>query len=387
MCSRKRRVSRVYTKDRYFVSPRAGQTADSQGTQFSTVRVDSEKLGKPHVKEVKQQSSVQKDKFLTLITVVPPLSSSRAQHSNVQRNLKDNLHNITQGVRVSGQTKKIAVLPGNVRFPAEPWQIPPNVNSKYQLRALQKSNFELIGESSSESKSVEIESANRRPLSVSRDQTSITSASSSSRSAEFLPETQTSRPPYQVSGRDRSLPRVNNHFDGKPKATFAKTDAREPIPSSYEDYSASSRHNFDSINSIEAIVPTNKIDRPVSTLNPNQKLDFCCRKQGLSPTCQTMCNFDTFSDKSLVNAFLTNQCPGPQLGQAFDCATTKADHSECCIRKNVHIFNNGQCLPFCRTHIPTPPNAFEYLACLQVFESIKGCYREYQLSHPNLFGD
>ncbi|KAK0395707.1 hypothetical protein QR680_001394 [Steinernema hermaphroditum] len=332
---------RVYTKDRYFVSPRAGQTADSQGTQFSTVRVDSEKLGKPHVKEVKQQSSVQKDKFLTLITVVPPLSSSRAQHSNVQRNLKDNLHNITQGVRVSGQTKKIAVLPGNVRFPAEPWQIPPNVNSKYQLRALQKSNFE------------------------SKVQTGDL----------FLYREIRLRSLQQVRRLDRQnfclkLKRVDHHTS-----------------SSYEDYSASSRHNFDSINSIEAIVPTNKIDRPVSTLNPNQKLDFCCRKQGLSPTCQTMCNFDTFSDKSLVNAFLTNQCPGPQLGQAFDCATTKADHSECCIRKNVHIFNNGQCLPFCRTHIPTPPNAFEYLACLQVFESIKGCYREYQLSHPNLFGD
>ncbi|TMS35412.1 hypothetical protein L596_002823 [Steinernema carpocapsae] len=130
------------------------------------------------------------------------------------------------------------------------------------------------------------------------------------------------------------------------------------------------------------------LKRPVSSLlNPNQKLDLCCRKQGVSPVCQTMCNFDTFSDKSLVNAFLTNQCPGNQLGQAFDCATTKADHSECCIRKNVHAFNNGQCLPFCRTHVPTPPNAFEYLACLQVFESIKGCYREYQTSNPNLFGD
>uniref|UniRef100_A0A1I7Y4Y7 DB domain-containing protein n=1 Tax=Steinernema glaseri TaxID=37863 RepID=A0A1I7Y4Y7_9BILA len=412
---------RIYTMDRYFVSPNGLQKV----TAPATVKVESGKLGRPLVEEMKQQSSVQKDKLLTLVTLEPPLHSPRSQ-ADAHRNKSGARHNISQGVRVSGQTDKIPVPASKIRFPAQSWQIPPNVNSKKDnklyLKALHSS------EGSVEIKS--FETGKRRPPSDSSDR-SLLLPDSSSRSSENLAAIQTIRPPYQVNARDRSPLRP---VDAKPKATFAKTDAREPIPlpgqsnpvsyqststsgsyqpsntgrfqplpvtgatsssypqnhfsSSYEDYrSVPSRQNINSPNSIEAIVPTNKVDRPASSLNPNQKLDLCCRKQGLSPSCQTMCNFDTFSDKSLVNAFLTNQCPGPQLGQAFDCATSKVDHSECCVRKNVHIFNNGQCLPFCRTHIPTPPNAFEYLACLQVFESIKGCYREHQFSNPNLYGD
>uniref|UniRef100_A0A1I7XQD6 DB domain-containing protein n=1 Tax=Heterorhabditis bacteriophora TaxID=37862 RepID=A0A1I7XQD6_HETBA len=58
-------------------------------------------------------------------------------------------------------------------------------------------------------------------------------------------------------------------------------------------------------------------------LNPNQKIELCCKKQAVNPACQALCNFDSFNDKTLVSAFLTNQCPGPQLGQAYDCASSK----------------------------------------------------------------
>ncbi|KAI6171657.1 DB domain-containing protein [Aphelenchoides besseyi] len=105
------------------------------------------------------------------------------------------------------------------------------------------------------------------------------------------------------------------------------------------------------------------------SVDPNYKLDLCCRKQ------------------QLVNAVLSNQCPGPQLGQAFDCASSKADHTDCCTRNNLHLYAGGQCMPFCRTHQPTPPNLISYLACLQVFDTIKNCYREYSYSHPNIYGD
>lgn len=40
-------------------------------------------------------------------------------------------------------------------------------------------------------------------------------------------------------------------------------------------------------------------------LNPNDKLDLCCRKKGVSPVCQKMCNFDTFTERS-VNFNLKN---------------------------------------------------------------------------------
>ena len=95
---------------------------------------------------------------------------------------------------------------------------------------------------------------------------------------------------------------------------------------------------------IQAVVG---VQQYFGTLTPNDKLDLCCRKQGVSSVCQTICNFDTFTDKSLVHAVISNQCPGPQLGQAFECATSKVDHSDCCRRSNVHLHNNGECLLNC----------------------------------------
>jgi hypothetical protein len=40
-------------------------------------------------------------------------------------------------------------------------------------------------------------------------------------------------------------------------------------------------------------------------LDPNYKLDLCCRKQQLGAVCQQMCNFDTFTDRSVgfLNVF------------------------------------------------------------------------------------
>uniref|UniRef100_A0AC35FM54 Uncharacterized protein n=1 Tax=Panagrolaimus sp. PS1159 TaxID=55785 RepID=A0AC35FM54_9BILA len=124
-----------------------------------------------------------------------------------------------------------------------------------------------------------------------------------------------------------------------------------------------------------------------TNLEPNAKLQLCCQKQSLSSSCQNLCNFDTFTDKTLVSTFLTNSCPEPQRGLAFQCATTNVDHTDCCRRNNLHNYSGGQCMPFCATHIPTPPNVFSYLQCLQVFDTIKNCYREYQYTHPNIFGD
>ncbi|VDN28461.1 unnamed protein product [Gongylonema pulchrum] len=122
-------------------------------------------------------------------------------------------------------------------------------------------------------------------------------------------------------------------------------------------------------------------------LSPNEKLATCCQKRGLSPSCQTLCNYDTFTDRSLVTAVITNQCPGHELETAFNCATAMADHSECCIRNGIGSYNGGRCMVFCTTHLGNPGNTLQYIDCLQVFGRIKNCYREYHLTHPNLFGD
>ncbi|VDO42277.1 unnamed protein product [Onchocerca flexuosa] len=59
-----------------------------------------------------------------------------------------------------------------------------------------------------------------------------------------------------------------------------------------------------------------------SALSPDQKFALCCSKQNLSPSCQLICNYDTISDRALINAVLFNQCPGNQLETAFNCATS-----------------------------------------------------------------
>ncbi|GMT15527.1 hypothetical protein PFISCL1PPCAC_6824, partial [Pristionchus fissidentatus] len=129
------------------------------------------------------------------------------------------------------------------------------------------------------------------------------------------------------------------------------------------------------------------VSRPRSALSPNQKLDSCCRKQGVNAVCQNLCNFDSFNDKTLVAAFLTAQCPGDQMGKAFDCASTKADHNDCCVRGGLGSFLGGKCLPFCNTHKDTPANVLDYLPCLQVFRVIRDCFQDYQRVNPNIFGD
>ncbi|EJD76280.1 hypothetical protein LOAG_16745 [Loa loa] len=121
--------------------------------------------------------------------------------------------------------------------------------------------------------------------------------------------------------------------------------------------------------------------------SPNQKLTLCCKKQNLSPSCQLLCNYDTFTDRSLVSAVISNQCPGYELETAFNCATSRADHSACCIKSGIEEYKNGHCMVFCTTHLGNPRNTLQYIDCLQVFDRIKNCYREHHIVNPNIHGD
>ncbi|VDM62673.1 unnamed protein product [Angiostrongylus costaricensis] len=89
----------------------------------------------------------------------------------------------------------------------------------------------------------------------------------------------------------------------------------------------------------------------------------------------------------IIFGFLTNVCPGPQLGYAFDCASSKVNHSKCCERAGIQNFLAGRCMPFCRAHTAQPANPLQFLPCLQVFEPIKNCYRDYKSTHSNFIED
>ncbi|KAJ1347110.1 hypothetical protein KIN20_002071 [Parelaphostrongylus tenuis] len=81
----------------------------------------------------------------------------------------------------------------------------------------------------------------------------------------------------------------------------------------------------------------------------------------------------------IVNAFLTGTCSRPQLLSVFECASSKVDHSKCCDRAGIQKFMGGRCMPFCRAHQTLQMrNPLYFMPCLQVFEPIKKCYRDYQ---------
>lgn len=65
----------------------------------------------------------------------------------------------------------------------------------------------------------------------------------------------------------------------------------------------------------------------------------------------------------------------------------QADHSTCCIRNGIGAYKNGHCMVFCTTHLGNPRDTLQYIDCLQVFDRIKNCYREYHAVNPNIYGD
>uniref|UniRef100_A0A0N4ZHK5 DB domain-containing protein n=1 Tax=Parastrongyloides trichosuri TaxID=131310 RepID=A0A0N4ZHK5_PARTI len=116
----------------------------------------------------------------------------------------------------------------------------------------------------------------------------------------------------------------------------------------------------------------NKINRPI--LTADETLANCCIRKSISKECRSICSFQEISDKTLVQAVLTNKCPNGELKQVFECANNGDDHSICCFDQNVHLINNGQCMAFCSKTAAPITDVLQYFICLQVFEKIKNCY-------------
>ncbi|KAE9416286.1 hypothetical protein Angca_001314, partial [Angiostrongylus cantonensis] len=102
--------------------------------------------------------------------------------------------------------------------------------------------------------------------------------------------------------------------------------------------------------------------RAKNSFTDNDKLSLCCRKKGVNQRCQSMCNYDALDERSV-------------------------DHSECCERAGIQNFLTGRCMPFCRAYTALPANPLQFLPCLQVFEPIKNCYRDYKSTHSNIIKD
>ncbi|VDN95689.1 unnamed protein product [Brugia pahangi] len=129
----------------------------------------------------------------------------------------------------------------------------------------------------------------------------------------------------------------------------------------------------------------------LSTLNiaitaedANSKLKKCCKtyepllhnETAVNECLNKYCDFDTISQTNVL-VFLKH-CDSIVVGNIFSCASSNYDHTQCCLANGV----SGKCLEYCSAHDGVPPNYLDYLACLEYFDTIKQCFKNYLEKNP-----
>ncbi|CAD6199069.1 unnamed protein product [Caenorhabditis auriculariae] len=119
--------------------------------------------------------------------------------------------------------------------------------------------------------------------------------------------------------------------------------------------------------------------------NANQKLRVCCRslKDADIECRRRYCDFEAFRPDQVLGYLAQCSPKGPTVGQMWDCASSRADHTACCVRQGV----TDNCMAYCQTQNGVPTDYLKYAVCIGQFDKIRSCFHEYLQSHPNIKGD
>ncbi|KHN77769.1 hypothetical protein Tcan_14498 [Toxocara canis] len=108
----------------------------------------------------------------------------------------------------------------------------------------------------------------------------------------------------------------------------------------------------------------------------NEKLKSCCKSYSgkVDKEClEKYCDFDAISQTNVLNFLSKCTERGTVVGNMFSCASSNVDHTKCCESKGI----TGKCLEYCSAQDGVPTNYLDYLFCLENFNDIRDCFKDY----------